>query len=162
MVGKVASRCMGSVSCLYNDRSPYWFERESRTVDSWDAGGAVMSLVKVDYKGCENCKHEVCEEFEEPCVKCKNNFVFGTEDYCTHEFLWEDATSDNPVTHPTHYTQGKVQCIDAMESAFGKEAVATWCKLNAFKYIWREQHKNGMEDIDKALWYLNKYKELSA
>jgi len=70
--------------------------------------------------------------------------------------------SDNPVTHPSHYTQGNIQCIDAMESAFGKEAVATWCKLNSFKYIWREEHKNGLQDIDKAIWYLNKYKELKA
>lgn len=69
---------------------------------------------------------------------------------------------DHPVLHPSHYTQGNIQCIDAMESAFGKEAVATWCKLNSFKYIWRSEHKNGMEDIDKAIWYLNKFKELSA
>jgi len=68
----------------------------------------------------------------------------------------------HPVTHPSHYTQGKVQCIEAMESAFGEEAVATWCKLNAFKYIWRAEHKNGMEDIDKAIWYLNKFKELKS
>lgn len=68
----------------------------------------------------------------------------------------------NPVTHPSHYTQGTIQCIDAMESAFGSEAVATWAKLNAFKYIWRAEHKNGMEDIDKAIWYLNKYKELKS
>ena len=67
----------------------------------------------------------------------------------------------NPVTYPSHYTQGKVQCIEAMESAFGKEAVAIWAKLNAFKYIWRAEHKNGMEDIDKAIWYLNKFKELT-
>ena len=67
---------------------------------------------------------------------------------------------NNPVTYPAHYTQGKVQCIEAMESAFGNEAVATWAKLNAFKYIWRADHKNGLQDIDKAIWYLNKYKEL--
>ena len=73
-----------------------------------------------------------------------------------------DNPFDNPVTHPSHYTQGKVQCIEAMESAFGKEAVATWAKLNAFKYIWRAEHKNGMEDIDKAIWYLNKFKELTS
>ncbi len=70
-------------------------------------------------------------------------------------------TVNNPVTHPSHYTQGNIQCIDAMESAFGKEALATWCKLNAFKYIWRADHKNGKEDIDKSIWYLNKYKELT-
>jgi hypothetical protein len=74
-----------------------------------------------------------------------------------------DANVDsNPVTHPSHYTQGSIQCIEAMESAFGKESVATWCKLNAFKYIWRAEHKNGMEDIHKAAWYIAKYEELNS
>lgn len=113
---------------------------------------------------CEHCAYTDCDIDEFPCTHCKQNFVYETE-------AWRDAVSqwtpkgegkDNPVTHPSHYTQGDIQCIDAMESAFGKEAVATWCKLNAFKYIWREAHKNGMEDIDKAIWYLNKFKELSA
>ena len=76
------------------------------------------------------------------------------------KFFTLNKVQDDPVTHPSHYTQGNVQCIDAMEAAFGKEAVAIWSKLNAFKYIWREVHKNGMEDIDKAIWYLNKHKEL--
>ena len=68
------------------------------------------------------------------------------------------------VNHPSHY-QGKgngIECIDAMEAAFGIAEVASFCKLNAFKYIWRCFHKNdnGVEDINKALWYLNRYKEL--
>ena len=25
---------------------------------------------------------------------------------------------------------------------------------NAFKYIWRFEHKNGKEDLEKAVWYL--------
>ena len=64
------------------------------------------------------------------------------------------------VTHPDHYNQGGIECIDAMVSAFGKEATAHFCIINAFKYCWRSEHKNGFEDIDKAIWYLNKYKEL--
>lgn len=69
--------------------------------------------------------------------------------------------NDN-VTHPSHYTQGNIECIDAMASAFGKEAVKHFCICNAFKYVWRSEHKNGVEDLDKAIWYIDKYKELSA
>lgn len=120
-------------------------------------------MIEVDYKGCENCANTNRNEFEEPCINCRNTFISGTKEYEEHPFLWEsDDNEDNPVTHPSHYTQGGIECIDAMVSAFGNEAVATWCKCNAFKYIWREAHKNGMEDIDKAIWYLNKFKELSA
>ena len=68
---------------------------------------------------------------------------------------------DDPVNHPSHYTQGGIECIDAMVSAFGKEAVATYCRINAFKYIWRSDHKGGKEDIEKAAWYLKKYLEIT-
>ena len=68
-------------------------------------------------------------------------------------------TCNHNVEHPSHYTQGGIECIDAMESAFGKEAVKNFCICNAFKYIWRFKSKNGIEDVDKAIWYLNKYKQ---
>ena len=63
------------------------------------------------------------------------------------------------VNHPDHYS-GKVECIDAMLDIYGKEKVAIWCELNAFKYLWRSERKNGLEDIAKAAWYLNKELEL--
>ena len=68
---------------------------------------------------------------------------------------------DDPDNHPSHYTQGKIECIQAMEAAFGREAVATFALLNAFKYIWRSDHKGGKEDIEKAAWYLRKYLEIT-
>jgi hypothetical protein len=74
--------------------------------------------------------------------------------------LWE-AEAD-AVNHPDHYNQGGIECIDAMVSAFGTEAVENFCLINAFKYVWRTQAKNGLEDVEKAIWYLTKYKELVA
>lgn len=67
---------------------------------------------------------------------------------------------NDAVNHPTHYTQGWIECIDAMQSAFGKDELAAYCKIAAFKYLWREKNKNGTEDIKKAMWYLNKLIEL--
>lgn len=64
------------------------------------------------------------------------------------------------VNHPAHYTQGGIECIDAMEAAYGTEAVIIFCMCNAYKYIWRNQKKNGTEDIKKCQWYLNKMMEL--
>jgi len=66
------------------------------------------------------------------------------------------------VNHPSHYSkQNGVECIDAMISAFGIKDTATFCKLNAFKYIWRSNHKGkDQEDMQKADWYLDKYNEL--
>jgi len=68
----------------------------------------------------------------------------------------------NNVNHPSHYNQGGIECIDAMISAFGVEAVKNFCKCNAFKYMWRSQDKNGFEDLEKAKWYIDKFKELES
>jgi hypothetical protein len=65
------------------------------------------------------------------------------------------GAGDN-VNHPSHYTQGKIECIDAIAEATkqlqGIEAVST---ANVIKYLWRWKFKNGLEDLRKAQWYLN-------
>ena len=62
---------------------------------------------------------------------------------------------------PSHYNQGSIECIDAMVSAFGNEEVAIFCKINAFKYLWRLGHKDAEEqEVGKMKWYLDKYLEL--
>lgn len=65
------------------------------------------------------------------------------------------------VERPEHYTDGNFGCIDVMIETQGKQAVMSFCICNAFKYIYRACRKNGIEDIMKARWYLNKYIELS-
>ena len=67
----------------------------------------------------------------------------------------------NNVNHPSHYNKGNIECIDAMVSAYGKDTVSDFCICNAFKYIWRYKYKNGIEDLKKAQWYLNKIVELN-
>lgn len=60
----------------------------------------------------------------------------------------------DPVHSPSHYT-GEIECIDAMRAAFTRQEVAAFCKLNAFKYIWRAGKKGlSVEDLEKALVYL--------
>ena len=61
---------------------------------------------------------------------------------------------DDPVYKPFHYTQGDIECIDAMVAAFGEYQTAVYCKLNAFKYLWRADFKKNNQDIKKAIWYL--------
>lgn len=65
------------------------------------------------------------------------------------------------VNHPAHYADScSMECIDAMVIAFGVDEVISHCKITAFKYLWRHKHKGGKEDVRKALWYLDKAKEL--
>ena len=68
----------------------------------------------------------------------------------------------DPIKNPAHYTQGQYECWDAMEDLLGRELVNDFCIGCAFKYIWREDLKNSsVEDIEKAIVYLNKYAELN-
>lgn len=69
------------------------------------------------------------------------------------------AQPDN-VNHPGHYESGKFECIEVMEETQGTEAVLDFCICNAFKYLYRHKRKNGLEDIKKARWYLDKYIEI--
>lgn len=66
------------------------------------------------------------------------------------------------VNHPEHYNQGDIECIDAMIAAKGIDAVKAFCDCSVFKYEWRLGHKDDVaQEIDKMIWYLNKYKELN-
>lgn len=66
-----------------------------------------------------------------------------------------DEAEDN-VNHPAHYETGKFECIDVMLETQGKQAVTDFCVCNAFKYLYRHGRKNGVEDLKKARWYLDK------
>ena len=64
--------------------------------------------------------------------------------------------SDN-VNNPYHYTQGSIECIDAIKSSMSKEAFKGFLKGNAIKYLWRYEKKGKpIEDLKKCEWYLNK------
>lgn len=64
--------------------------------------------------------------------------------------------SDN-VNHPNHYNQGGIECIDAIKAAtVGKTGIEAFCVGNAIKYLWRYEEKNGLEDLKKARFYLNR------
>ena len=65
------------------------------------------------------------------------------------------------VNHPEHYNHNYMECIDGMLGAFGAEEVRTFCKISAFKYLWRLGYKDDeAQEIGKIKWYLDKYLEL--
>lgn len=62
------------------------------------------------------------------------------------------------AVRPTHYNSGDISCIDAMIAAFGVEEVRIWCKITAFKYIWRMGKKDAEEqEVGKTKWYLDAF-----
>ena len=64
---------------------------------------------------------------------------------------------NDAVNHPSHYTKGKIECIDAIESAItGLDGIDAMCTGNAIKYLFRWRWKNGVEDLKKARWYIDR------
>jgi 7-cyano-7-deazaguanine synthase in queuosine biosynthesis len=63
--------------------------------------------------------------------------------------------SSDPI-NPPHYTQGRIECIDAIEAALTLEEFNGFLKGTVLAYIWREKHKGGLEDWKKARWYLER------
>ena len=84
---------------------------------------------ELDLAACENAEAECCNK--EPNV--------------------------DMVNHPAHYTQGGIECIDCIKSAIvGKVGIEAFCVGNAIKYLFRYEEKNGIEDVKKARWYIDR------
>lgn len=103
------------------------------------------------------------------CPSCKG---YEGQDKCTCAVVFEDEPVPKPtaperpsnkmadvVNHPEHYTQGGIECIDAIQAALTPEEFRGYCKGNAMKYIWRERLKGGAESLSKAQWYLDRLEE---
>ena len=61
----------------------------------------------------------------------------------------------HPVERPQHYAFGGIEAIEGIEASMSTEAYRGFCKGNVLKYVWRYESKNGLEDLEKAKWYLN-------
>jgi hypothetical protein len=62
-----------------------------------------------------------------------------------------ETNSHDSVNHPSHYTThpSGIECITITEHF-------SFCLGNVIKYVWRHSEKNGLEDLLKAQWYLNR------
>lgn len=73
--------------------------------------------------------------------------------------LYDDYESeDKMVSHPSHYqSKNGIEVIDVIE-AFTEdlEGIEAVCTANAIKYLCRWSKKNGVQDLEKSIWYIQK------
>ena len=88
------------------------------------------------------------------------------EEEFTIEELFKDFPEDDDemfkedlVNSPPHYNKGGVECIDAIMSATNHNKEG-YLQGNVIKYVWRYDYKGGLEDLQKAEWYLKKLIEV--
>lgn len=95
------------------------------------------------------------DEFPEEIEK-NYEIIFGNKSEKKEE------KAEDMVNHPSHYTSGGVECIDAITSALSsyEDSVDSWLVGQVIKYLWRAPLKGKYdEDIHKAQFYLNRLVE---
>ena len=70
----------------------------------------------------------------------------------------ERGVVHDKVNHPAHYTAGGIECIDAIAAALTcqTDPMRAWLTGQVLKYMWRWPLKNGLEDLKKARFYLDR------
>ena len=91
-------------------------------------------------------------------------WVYESHDTSVSAFIKIDAldliegdafSKPDNVNHPPHYNQGGIECLEAIKAALGDGFVA-YLRGNVIKYLWRCEHKGGIEDLKKAAFYLDR------
>lgn len=85
------------------------------------------------------------------CSKCKS-YIRGYYKLPTNK---PTEPKHDAVSHPSHYTSGGIECIDCIKAALGENFIG-FLIGNVIKYTYRYKHKNGVEDLKKARWYLDR------
>lgn len=63
---------------------------------------------------------------------------------------------NSSVSHPEHYNNGEVECIDAIRSALTTEEYRGYLRGQILRYIWRAPYKEAyIVDMEKAQQYIN-------
>lgn len=106
-------------------------------------------------KSCLNCYNYI---FDGGHGSCKfYGYHLSTEEdlqgYAEQCSQYKQKVPQKDPVNPNHYTQGKIECIDAIESALTPEEFRGFLKGNIFKYMWRHENKNGLQDVKKGEWY---------
>jgi len=71
------------------------------------------------------------------------------------------VTTTDPI-NPSHYRPDSghgLEAIDCIEAAVtGLDPKVAVSIGNALKYLWRFHRKGGVQDLDKAIWYIQRAK----
>jgi len=73
--------------------------------------------------------------------------------------LEQEEQNQDMVNSPAHYNKAGIETIDALEAML-TNGFDYYLQGNIVKYLWRYRYKNGVEDLKKAQWYLNKLIEV--
>ena len=73
--------------------------------------------------------------------------------------MFKEVKASDLVNSPPHYNQAGIECIEAILAATHEQREG-YLQGKILKYVWRYDYKGGLEDLQKAQWYLNKLIEV--
>lgn len=143
-----------------------WFKTEFKAAEFWNRRLNMTTADKLTYiqgqclgKSCADCKLDIgttCprknwNEWTDKEIEIAYSILILLPDSKELEFV----KAGDSVSHPLHYTQNGIECIEAIKASMTSDGFMDYCKGNVLKYIWRWRDKGGVEDLEKARVYLN-------
>ena len=134
------------VEVKYRKPNPYQFNNDRAGDFTWSHDGFDGDIIA--YRLQKPTKSEqACDDAAEADDEADLNECIG-QDF-------------DVVNHPPHYTQGDIECIDAIKAALGEEQYEGYLRGACIKYLWRYKMKSGVESLKKSEWYLKRLIELN-
>ena len=96
-----------------------------------------------------NCKH--CKESD--FFYCELGYDNATCNPISCKDFQEHTSNPDMVNHPNHYA-GQIEVIDYIRDKLTPEGFTEYCCGNVLKYVSRWRKKDGIQDLKKALVYL--------
>lgn len=110
----------------------------------------LMELLKINDEIEKTAEKQAKNEFHHKKCVIKNNEAYP-------ETYWIDKNNHDAVNHPSHYCTGGIECIDVIKATSqGMDGIEAFCHGNTMKYLFRWKQKNGLEDLKKARWYIDR------
>jgi hypothetical protein len=109
--------------------------------------------------GTRLCGKMSCmKEISEPFVYCHLHVHEGTIRQAKE--AEKKKCSEDVINAPSHYHKGGIDVIGFAEAHYTKDELKGFYRINVIKYVDRYDKKNGLQDLKKAKFYLNKLIEL--
>jgi hypothetical protein len=124
-------------------------EETQKSIDSWKESFRELPDITLNLEGLQN------KPIDLPQVKFQE--IKGREgvERFVNELFENKSNVEDKVNNPSHYNAGEIECIDAIAAALTPDELKGFVKGNVIKYLWRTEHKGGLEDLKKAQWYLD-------
>lgn len=90
------------------------------------------------------------------CTRCETQYQKDT----THCIVCNFPIDTGDTVKPSHYRKYNLETIDNIQNSSTHEEFTGFLKCNIKKYIDRYPDKDGINDLKKARWYLDKWIEV--